>query len=222
MSVDLSHICGVIWDLDGTLYRYNDYFIEACNIAAAQTVVELGLDISLDDALDMARQSQVLHGHSFKLFGERGVVYEDYHHLFHQKIDHMVVVKNEELKSYLQKISLPMTILTNASRDWALRTLSHLDMRTVFQDEHIFALEDVGFKAKAYHTDGFDFALAKMGLTANQTLVVEDLSRNLIVPKKMGMVTALVHHAHDEKTKEDHVDHTFNDTLDVIKILANI
>lgn len=216
---DLSHIRGVIWDLDGTLYRYNHYFKEACNIACARTVLELGLDMTYDDALCLARQSEREHGNSFKFFAAHGIRYEDYHHPFHAKIDHLVLEKNEDLKNSLEKISMPMTVLTNASRDWALRTLGHLGMRNIFSDELILALEDVSFKAKAYHTDGFDLALSRMGIKADDAMVVEDLPRNLLIPKQMGMTTALVHHD-DRPEKEDaHVDHAFDDTIDVIKLL---
>ncbi len=216
---DLSHIRGVIWDLDGTLYRYNHYFKEACNIACAKTVLELGLDMTYDDALILARQSEQEHGNSFKHFAAYGLKYEDYHHPFHEKIDHLVLEKNTELKNTLAQISRPMTVLTNASRDWALRTLGHLDMHEIFADKNVLALEDVSFKAKAYHTDGFDLALSRMGVAANDAMVVEDLPRNLVIPKKMGMTTALVHHDDRPEKEDDHIDHAFDDTMDVIKLL---
>lgn len=218
---DLSHVRGVIWDLDGTLYRYNDYFKEACNVACAQTVRELGLDIAYEEALEIARASEREHGNSFKLFTNYGLRYEDYHHPFHEKIDHLVLEKNTDLKNTLERVRRPMTVLTNASREWALRTLSHLGLLSVFSDEKVLALEDVSFKAKAYHTDGFDLALARMDVAAKDALMVEDLSRNLIVPKKMGMATALVHHDGAPQAKEDHVDYMFKDTIDILKILAD-
>ncbi len=218
---DLSHIRGVIWDLDGTLYRYNDYFKEACNIACAQTVLELGLDMSYEEALEIARRSERQNGNSFKIFSRYGIRYEDYHHPFHEKIDHVILEKNTDLKNSLAQVRRPMTILTNASREWAMRTLAHLDLLSVFADDKILALEDVSFKAKANHTEGFDLALLRMGVSAQHALMVEDLSRNLVVAKNMGMTTALVHHDGVSQEKEDHVDYMFKDTIDILKILAN-
>jgi putative hydrolase of the HAD superfamily len=219
MTVGLSHIRGIIWDLDGTLYRYNDHFIEACNVAAAQTVVEIGLNVSYNQALIIARNSQKQAGHSFKLFGDMGIQYSDYHHPFHDKIDHLVLTKNLELKSALGAVSLPMVVLTNASRDWAIRALSHLDLLPIFKELNIFSLEDVGFKPKAHHTDGFDLSLKHLGVLPKDAMIVEDLSRNLVVPKKMGITTVLVHH-NNEGINEGHVDYVFEDTIDVIKFLS--
>lgn len=219
MSINFSHIRGVVWDLDGTLYRYNDFFIESCNIAAAQTVIEMGMDIDFDSAVKMARESEKNFGNSFKFFGDRGINYESYHHVFHEKIDHIIVAKNIDLKSSLSKLTLPMSVLTNASHDWAVRTLQHLDMLDLFEDSRIIALEDVGFKAKAHHKDGFEIALSRINIKAQDALMVEDAARNLVIAKEMGMTTALVHHVGNKDVKEKYIDYIFEDTIEVINNL---
>lgn len=222
MKRDLKDIRGIIWDLDGTLYRYTDYFKESCNVAAARTALDLGLDMTYDAALDIARTSEQTYGNSFKGFEQYGIRYEDYHHGFHEKIDHLVLEKNQALFRALAEIRLPMVVLTNASRGWAMRTLDHLGMLPFFaHGENLIALEDSGFKSKAYHTEGFLLASTRLNLDPDKLLVVEDMDANLVVPKTMGMTTALVHHtgAHGPDRYPAHIDYVFDDTLDLINAI---
>ncbi len=215
----LSHIQAIVWDLDGTLYRYDDNFIEACNLAAARTAVDLGLKISPEDATIMARESFRLHGSSFKLFADHGIRYEDFHLPYHAAVDTTILIRNAEMKTGLESLKIPMTILTNASRDWAKKTVDHLEYSHIFGDANLLALEDVGYKAKAHSSAGFEKALEIMGVQASQTLMVEDLARNLSIAKDLGMTTALVHHAGDYNTNFDHVDFVFDNTLELVRTL---
>ena len=214
-----SHIRGVIWDLDGTLYRYDDIFKQACNLAAARVAIDLGLDMAFDDAVAMATQSELLYGSSFRLFGERGIRYEDFHHPYHDCVDTTILQKNMEMRRALEALNIPMVILTNASRVWAKKTISHLEYDHIFADENLLALEDVGFKAKASSMEGFEKALSVIGTAPENTLMVEDLARNLPMAKKMGMTTALVHHG-QIPDKVDYIDAYFPDTLELARMLA--
>ena len=216
----LSHIRGIIWDLDGTLYRYDKIFLEACNLAAARTAIDLGLQMDLNAAIAMAGRSYLEHGSSFKFFADHGIRYEDFHLPYHNTVDTTILVKNNEMKLALEALSIPMVILTNASRDWARRTIDHLDYGHLFGDGNLLALEDSGYQAKAQGTKGFEKGLSVLGVQAYETLMVEDLPKNLLFAKKMGMTTALVHHGKLPDTGLDHVDVFFEDTLELVRVLG--
>lgn len=217
---DLSHIDGILWDLDGTLYRYDQVFIEACNIASAHTAIHLGLQLSFDEALALARTSFEKFGSSSHYFcKDHGIAYHDFHAPYHDRIDESIIAKNDEMIASLELLDMPMAILTNASRPWVKRILAHTGMDHLFTDKTIIALEDVDYKPKAAARDGFDMGLAAINRPAAQTLMVEDLPRNLIHAKQMGLTTALVHHG---QVPEDHlplVDHQFQTTLDLVRAL---
>jgi pyrimidine 5'-nucleotidase len=221
MAGDLSHIRGIIWDLDGTLYRYEAVFIEACNIAAARTAIDLGLKMELGEAIALATHSYREHGSSFKFFAKHGIRYEDFHTPYHQAVDTTILAKNHEMKQALQSIPVPMIILTNASRDWAKRTLNHLELSDIFGDGRLLALEDVDFQSKATGRKGFEKALSLLGVRAGEALMVEDLASNLIHAKDMGMTTALVHHGKLPEKGVEHVDSFFQDTLELVRVLQN-
>ena len=221
MIAALSHIQGVIWDLDGTLYRYEQVFLAACNIAAARTAIDLGLDMEFDDAVKLAEQSYNDQGSSFKLFAERGIRYEDFHLPYHRAVDTTILEKNQEMRLALEQIGIPMVILTNASRDWALRTLTHLDLDKIFPPENLLALEDVNYEAKSNSARGFETALKTLGKDVGTILMVEDLPRNLVIAKNMGMTTALVHHGRPgDAVRETHIDLFYDNTLDLARDLA--
>lgn len=215
---NLSHIEGIVWDLDGTLYRYSELFLEACNIAAARTVLAMGLDMSFEDALVLARESEIQSGSSFKLFTQFGLKYEDFHAPYHAAVDTTIIEKNLEMKQALTALEMPMVILTNASRDWALKTINHIELDELFPDANILALEDVGFQGKATSKTGFLKALDILSVKPEQTLMVEDMAHNLLHAKDLGMTTSLVHH--DRVSRDtSHVDHIFDDALVLAKTL---
>lgn len=220
-ATDLSHIRGIIWDLDGTLYRYEAVFIESCNIAAARTAIDLGLKMELGEAIALAARSYREHGSSFKFFARHGIRYEDFHVPYHQAVDTTILAKNQEMKIALELLPVPMIILTNASRDWAKRTLDHLEYDHIFGDGRLLALEDVEFQAKSVGRKGFEKALSTLGVKAEETLMVEDLAANLIHAKDMGMTTALVHHGKLPDKRVECVDAFFHDTLELVRVLQD-
>ncbi len=221
-TIDLSHIRGIVWDLDGTLYRYTDNFLRACNVAAARTAIALGLEMEEEAAILMAAESERRHGNSFRLFAERGIRYEDFHDPYHKAVDEAVLEKNHEMRLALDEVSLPMIILTNASKDWAKRTLIQLDLSHKFGDGFILGVEDAGFVSKSAGRTGFEKALSAIGVKGEDALMVEDLPANLVHAKGLGMTTALVHHAnhnHADNTAYGHIDHHFEDTIDLVRLL---
>lgn len=218
MSADFSHVKGIIWDLDGTLYRYDDAFRHACNLASSKLAIQMGLDLTPEDALALATESENTYGSSFKLFGQRGLLYRDFHFPYHDAVDITILQKNAEMKRAMEALDLPMVILTNASKGWAQRTLKHIELDHLFEDGNVIALEDVDFKAKAYHPNGFERGLEILGTNAAETMMVEDLARNLPIAKNMGMTTALVHHGR-KPDNADYIDVFFQTTLELVQTL---
>lgn len=190
-----SGIRGIIWDLDGTLYRYNDLFIKACNIAAARAAQSLGVNITYEESVELAVRSEETYGYSLHGFiHEHGLSYARLHHPFHEFIDEKLIQKNEDFVTALESLQLPQVLLTNASRGWANRVLTHLGMKHLFPDTHIIPMEDVDYTPKARGSAGFEKALQILDVPPAQVVVVEDLTRNLIIPRQMGLRTVLMTH----------------------------
>ena len=148
---------------------------------------------------------------------EYKIPFRDYHFKFHDSIDEKIIAVNEEMKEALEAVQLPHVILTNASRRWAQRTISHLGLDRWFTDDHIIAQEDAGFQPKSSGYKGFEIAIDKLGMPEQNILMVDDLARNLRIPKEMGMQTALVHHGAQHDELPDFVDIAFSDTIALMR-----
>lgn len=217
----LSHVKGLIWDLDNTLYRFDQAFEKACNIAAARTVQQLIPQVSFEEAFAAAEKSYIDHGYSGKALVERyGIAYPDYHYLYHDTIDESIIERNEAIIIALGDLALPHILITHASRRWAERTLRHLSMDAYFPCDKIVALEDTQFQGKAYSSAPFIKGLELLNLPPENVLVVEDTVKNLVRPKEMGMTTVLIHHGADNHLGHDFIDHAFSDTLEFLGMMT--
>ena len=167
----------------------------------------------------LAAASEKEHGNSFKNFAAHGLMYEDFHHPFHKTIDETILDKNREMVFLLEKLSLPMVILTNASRHWAERTIAHIELSHLFPPAKILGLEDANYESKAYSTSGFKKAASVLDIAHyKDILMVEDLPRNLMKAKELGMTTAFVRHGRADGDM-DHADHVFDDTVQLVQTL---
>lgn len=217
--MSLPQIEGIIWDLDGTLYRFDEVFKEACNHAAAKSACAMRPEFAYDDAYARSVKSEIEHGFSLQWFHqETKLSFQDMHFVYHDSIDEKVIAANEEMSAGLRALSMPSVILTNASRGWVLRILAHLGINDLFPENRIVALEDAGFVPKSRGPAGFELALARLGLPASSVLMVEDLSRNLTTAKSLGLRTALVHHGQWPDDRR-HIDYLYDSTLDLVRDL---
>lgn len=218
--MDFSAIRGVIWDLDNTLYRFDTVFEDACNSAAAKTICGMVDGLTFEEAFAAAEESYNTHGYSGKaLIARYNLAYSDYHFPFHESIDETILARNDAMLNALARLGRPQVIVTNASRHWAEKVLTHLNMKSFFPDTHIIPLEDSEFEAKAHSKRPFVMAQDILGCPMQNILVVEDTVKNLSVPKSMGFHTALIHHGRAPKERHDFIDAEFPDTLELLKNL---
>lgn len=219
--LDVERIRGIIWDLDNTLYRFDEAFEHACRIGSARAALDLGVTMSMEEAMVVAEHAFVTTGYSGAYFErEYNINRREYHFRYHDVIDEKVIAVNEEMKTLISALHLPHVILTNASRPWAHRVLKHLGLDPWFPDDRIIAQEDTDFVAKAQGPRGFEMALARLGLPASSILMVDDMEKNLKIPKSLGLQTALLHHGRKLEDRPDFIDAYASDTLVLLKILT--
>jgi FMN phosphatase YigB (HAD superfamily) len=220
LAIDKSLVSGIIWDLDNTLYRFTDDFLKSCTKAAAKAAQELGINLSYEDTLKLAERSEIEHGYSMHGYvTDHGLSYASLHFPFHENIDETVIEPIKGISLYLNRLSLPQVILTNASRDWANRALKHVKLDDLFDDSLIIPMEDINFKPKARTDKGFKMAAKKLALPWEEILMVDDLDRNLIIPSQLGMQCAYMHHGDPMEDLPDFVDDQFKNPTELIKYL---
>jgi putative hydrolase of the HAD superfamily len=218
--LDIARIKGIIWDLDNTLYRFDDAFEQACRIGSARAALDLGVTMSMEEAMVVAEDAFITTGYSGAYFErEFSINRREYHFRYHEVIDEKVIEVNEEIKVLIGALNLPHVILTNASRPWAHRVLGHLGLDPWFPDDRIIAQEDTGFIAKAQGTQGFDMALERLNLPPQDILMVDDMEKNLKIPKSMGLQTVLLHHGRIPAQPTAFIDAYSSNTIVLLKVM---
>lgn len=210
---DLSHLKGVIWDLDDTLYAVNDGLKRSMRESIARSVVDMGFPITFEDALKMAEESQKIHRLTVKLLVEKfGIGHEELHLPFHANMDHLVIPKNPALPvAFAEAPHLNHVLVTHASREWAVRMLDHLGITDFFPAHHVLGLEDIDFEKKDSSERATKTGLSLMGLNPGEVAFAEDRAYNLTIPHRLGLTTALIDHPSQPRELPAHVHHRFQD-----------
>ena len=218
---DFSHIEGIIWDLDDTLYSVTPDLHRSMRESVARAVVKMGYPISYEEALIMAERSQAEYRFTVKMLcDEFKIDKRDLHLPFHAEMDHKVTIACPDLPgAFAAKPHLKHVLMTHASRDWAIRMLDHLGIAQYFEPDSVLGLEDVDFN----HKDESDYVANKcleiLGCVADKTAFAEDRDWNLTFPKQLGMTTILIDHPSQPKELADHVDHRFARAADFLNAI---
>lgn len=218
MTKLLSDIKAVIWDLDDTLYSVTPALHQSMRESVARAVIKMGYDISFEDALAMAEESQSKHRLTVQSLIEKfSINKRDLHIPFHAEMDHTVTDACPDLPlSFASNPQVKHVLMTHASRDWAVRMLSHLGIADYFEPEAILGLEDVDFNHK--HDSDFvtKACLEILGTSPQDTAFAEDRDYNLTIPHKMGLTTILIDHPSQPQGQMGHIDFRFPRAADFL------
>lgn len=212
---------GLIWDLDNTLYRLNEALFKAFHIAVARAVIEAGVEMDLDHAIDMARRSFEEYGFSGRVFvNDYGVDNAWLHDKYHRYLDEALIDINAQMVELFAAMpQVEHALITHGSGEWALRVLTHLGLAEWFRLERILAFEDYNFKRKSDDPESFNRALERMELDARDVIMLEDTGSNLAIPHAMGMGTVLIHHGREPDIVPPYVDILYDNALDFMRDL---
>ncbi len=121
---------------------------------------------------------------------------------------------NRRLAKALDRIPQEKVVLTNASREHALRVLKALEVEKFF--DRIIDIEALGYVNKP-RPEAYRRALDILGAEGPDCVLVEDNVRNLLPAKALGMITVLVDA--EGATGVDFVIHEVSDIEHVMEIL---
>lgn len=214
----LNNIKGIIWDLDDTLYSVTDALHQSMRESVARAVIKMGYDISYDDALKLAEESQEKHRMTVQMLVEKfGIEKRDLHIPFHAEMDPMATTPCPDLPSAFAALpDVRHVLMTHASRDWALRMLDHLGLADFFDPKAVMGLEDVDFNHK-HESDIVTLrSLDILGTDPKDTAFAEDRDWNLTIPHGMGLTTVLIDHPSQPRELPPHVHHRFDRAADFL------
>lgn len=177
-----------IFDLDNTLYPAGSALWPAID---ARITLYLATLFGIDGLSARALQKHYYQRYGTTLKGlmeEQSIGAEAFLAFVHD-IDRTVLPADPALGQSLLQLPGRKLILTNGSREHALKTTAQLGIGEIFEDVFDIVAADLVPKPDPSVYDRF---LARHGVDPDRSAMFEDLARNLVVPHALGMVTVLI------------------------------
>ena len=183
-----SHVRTWVFDLDNTLYPAGSDLWPKIDQRITLFMAQLfGLDGMSSRALQKyyyQRYGTTLRG----LMSEHDITAQEFLSFVHD-IDRSSLKPNHSLAQGIAALPGRKLILTNGSRDHALRTAEQLGIHDLFED--IFDIVAADLMPKPY-AETYDRFFDRHGVDPRKAAMFEDIAHNLEVPHARGMVTTLV------------------------------
>jgi len=188
---DLSAFSGTeawIFDLDNTLYpRASNLFAQVDE--RIQAYVGRLLGVGREEARDIQRGFYQEHGTTLRgLMIEHDVDVDEFLAFVHD-IDHSALVPDPALADAIRRLPGRKFIFTNGSRAHAEAVAKRLGFTDHFEDIFDIAAADLLPKPQRETYERF---VNRFDVFPERAAMFEDLSRNLVIPKSIGMATVLV------------------------------
>lgn len=183
-----AHVDTWVFDLDNTLYPPHCDLWPRIDMRITQYMCALfGLDGMSCRALQKyyyRAYGTTMHG----LIEEHGITPSHYLDFVHD-IDRSDIDPDHALAEAIAALPGRRLILTNGSRDHALKTADRLGLAGLFEDVFDIVAADLVPKP---HPQVYAQFFARHGVDPRRAVLFEDIERNLVTPHESGMVTVLV------------------------------
>ena len=216
-SSDFAGIRNWVFDLDNTLYPHHSNLFAQIDVRMTAYVSEL-LELPRDQARALQKELYRDHGTTLNgLMVRHGIDPDDFLQKVHD-IDYTHLAPDPALGTQIRTLPGRKFIFTNGDRGHAERTAAQLGILDHFDD--IFDIVAAGLVPKPAR-ETYDKFTALHRVAGADSVMFEDLARNLAVPKALGMKTVLIVPRNFEPTfaeiweqdadKEDDVDYVTDD-----------
>jgi putative hydrolase of the HAD superfamily len=215
-----------IFDLDNTLYPRSTNLYRQVDARIRAYVGKL-LNVDEAEAEKIQRSFYRQHGTTLRGLMLTHNVDPDEFLAFVHDIDHSAIRPDPELGAAILRLPGKKYIFTNGSRQHAEKVAERLGFTSHFED--IFDIVAANLVPKPERAT-YDRFAARFGVAPERAAMFEDLARNLIVPKSVGMQTVLVvpHGTREvfhgewefEGRDDDHVDFVTDDLTVFVERVA--
>lgn len=221
--MSLSLIKTWIFDLDNTLYPPEENIFSQIDQKMTSFIAD-NLKISIEEAFNIQKQNFIDHGTTLAGFMNSG----------NDKIDpdkflefvHDINLNSLQEDSNLRKILLLLPgkkyIFTNGTKKHAENVLKKLNLENIFQS--IFGIKEANYLPKP-NLETYNLFLKTYKIDPKTSIMFEDMGRNLIPAKELGMKTVLLERKLPNKNNSDQEDKykdLWNDNYDADYIIDDI
>jgi putative hydrolase of the HAD superfamily len=185
---DFAHVREWVFDLDNTLYPHHSNLFSQIDVKMTSYVSRL-LQLPRDEARALQKRYYLEHGTTLAgLMAHHGVAPDDFLEKVHD-IDYSWLDPDPKLGDAIRRLPGRKIIFTNGSTRHAENTARQLGILDHFDD--IFDIVAAGLVPKPAR-EAYDKFLGLHRVDAAHAAMFEDLGRNLVVPKALGMKTVLI------------------------------
>ena len=177
-----------VFDLDNTLYPRSTNIFRQVDERIRLYVRQL-LDVDEAEAEKIQKSFYKAHGTTLRGLMLNHNVDPDAFLEFVHNIDHSMVKPDPALGRAIKRLPGKKYIFTNGSRRHAEKIAERLGFTDHFED--IFDIVAANLVPKP-ERETYERFVKRFGVTPERTAMFEDLARNLVVPKAVGMTTVLV------------------------------
>ena len=221
--MSLSLIKTWIFDLDNTLYPPEENIFSQIDQKMTSFIAD-NLEISNEEAFNIQKQNFIDHGTTLAGFMNSG----------NDKIDpdkfleyvHDINLNSLQEDNNLRKILLLLPgkkyIFTNGTKKHAENVLKKLNLENIFQS--IFGIKEANYLPKP-NLETYNLFLKTYKIDPKTSIMFEDMGRNLIPAKELGMKTVLLERKLPNKNNSDQEEKykdLWNDNYDADYIIDDI
>ena len=221
--MSLSLIKTWIFDLDNTLYPPEENIFSQIDQKMTSFIAD-NLEISNEEAFNIQKQNFIDHGTTLAGFMNSG----------NDKIDpdkfleyvHDINLNSLQEDNDLRKILLLLPgkkyIFTNGTKKHAENVLRKLNLENIFQS--IFGIKEANYLPKP-NLETYNLFLKTYNIDPKTSIMFEDMGRNLIPAKELGMKTVLLERKLPNKNNSDQEEKykdLWNDNYDADYIIDDI
>jgi len=188
--MSLSSIKNWIFDLDNTLYPPEENIFSQID-KKMTSFISNSLDISIDEAYEIQKENFVNHGTTLAGFmnDKNNKINPDKFLEYVHDIDLSTLREDSKLREVLLLIPGKKYIFTNGTKHHAENVLKKLNLENIFQS--IFGIKEANYLPKP-NVKTYNLFLKNNKIDPKTSIMFEDMSRNLVPAKELGMTTVLL------------------------------
>lgn len=216
-----AHVDTWLFDLDNTLYPARANLFAQIDVKMAAYIDRL---LGCGPEAARATQKAFFHAHGTTLRGlmdEHGVAPSEFLEFVHD-IDVSVVEHDQRLVDAMARLPGRKLVFTNGDASYARRVLARLGLAAGFEAIHDIHAMDYRPKPDPHAYDGL---VAAYAIDPARALFVEDMARNLLPAKALGMTTVWVNNGSERGGHEacaSYIDHEIVDLTDWLHELTAV
>ena len=190
----------LIFDLDNTLYPSSAQMDKGITTRMMNCVAEF-FNTSYEEAVKIRAEHITNFSTTLEWLRSEGLTdIETYFSKVHPQNEADELQPDTKLRPFLEAISLPKIILTNAPREHAQRVLDKLQIADLFID--ICDIRSSNFYGKPYPLS-FEIALQKIGGTIKNSLFIDDMQKYVDGYTTLGGTAVLVGNKNGKPLEKD-------------------